>query len=590
MLNKAYLSNQENPHLFMANYLLELIGKNMEQHVSNEIVSLKERVDAYQEQEASFKEKIQSLENRIEALIRQANKPEQVNGKLKQSASLSTNNQQINLSFSPDVNPQFLVPQTYLNHLRNAHNGQPHSYNVQNFGFNPIMTSIPQQELWNQQRFYAQQAVADQSVKPETSPQHDVQLIQLNNKVNESSNSSASGSSSSEEEEEEVTEQQANVSAAPVNNTNNIPDAVCDDVDMELEESLPVQIAVQPEAVNQMETSTNKPDESLLQEKDIVMKSVDHSEVVSKVVAEEDTRKTLCLSEESEDETPAAPVLVTAEIHAVQSQPKIETIQDVNGSAEKSSNIAVTSPVQAVEEAKTSEADQNEEKNPPVKEAETTDEAQNEEQNPPLNDDMSTSKDDQTEKKYESSGTEEVNLIHPAEIMFDMNQLTSPPKIKYNDLSELVKDIAGDSDGEESENEGFLIDDSGISSILSSGGNSKEIDNAVELMEKSEWQHDAESKEIDECLKCLLGDNQELQIIKQSVEPIVDPIELQLKALLESPVYKAGQNQTSNFVSMPDISDVQPTINVPVITKSLNKSREIELENDFVPDYEEDDV
>lgn len=532
MLNKAFLNHQENPQLFMANYLLAASGTTLEDHESAEIVSLRSQVATYREQEASLLSKIEMLERRYSALERQVKNSDQAKSQTSQpvvAAPTYSTNQQSQL---PVCRP-FIVPQTYLSRMGLQ---DPLCSNF-SYSYSPPMVSIPPGNLPGTSSGLP---CTQTSVKAEDPLGLATEKSRAKKKQTESSDSSNSDESESEGAESK--------------------EKAHDDIVME---------SVEPsDNLNSKAKSFLQPNEDV----DMVA-LVDNLE---REINNKNLKSSLCLSEESEDEDAVPAVQVadssTSIIEPVNEESnkslKMKKLTEEKG-REPTSTVEIAGEEKTVVKAKLSNEETNQEKieflkacsivMPASVQAEVVDE----------------------------------EFIYPTSTAFGSDRMIVSPEERYKSLSDLVKDLTGESDSESGHGD-LVIDESFLGDTSANvDTNSIEIDNAVKLMEQTIIQND-DVKEINVCIKSLLDDKDDLHAAQSSAPvDLNDSIELQLMIMESSQDKNDKDNNSVSLLPEEDISDTQSSAdqeNVIPETKLINRSNDDEMDDEFVPDYEADDL
>lgn len=570
MLNNTFLHGQENPFLYMVNYLLTIKNTTLKDHVDNELEMLKKQVEIYKEQELNYLQKLEQLERRNVALERQIS-----------TTQTPQSSRQVSLPCYSEqtLHSRFSGPAMYVNQMG--------TYAHPSFMPNPhprFMVSVPAGSLQLLTNGF------ETDVKAETSPKP-VVVLQEGDKSESSDDSSSSSDSDTEDDEQKIVGKEVPaaypklpttvLAADPKDQTKEVPSADPKEQTAEVsgakeqtkevptvdpkEQTKEVPAAGAKEQTKEVPSEDSKEEteedpavDSMKFDDDVIMQELEQH-AGDPIVA-----SSLCLSEESEDDEITSSELTKPDKNeAKETKGKDET-------AVSSSDDKTTEKVKGGEQAQSKDEG-------PAKDAASINEPARKEIKDVI--------------VAEENNNEPIKL--PCEIA-DIMTPQSSENIKYNNLSDLVMDLVGDS-ADESDRENLVIDEAPMlvepNETETRSHNSKELDEAIkQQMNQSMSQKGRDdAKEIDKCLMDLLAEEKE-----DGIELFLDPIEKQLMAMetdeqaasvVAEPAQSASQQEAPK--GMPETSADK---RVPKNEKPLNRSDDISMEVDFEPDYEAEDL
>lgn len=244
MMNKAFLNNEPNPILFMANYLLDANETTLEQHCLEERNKLKDEVEQYKKKYYESLRQIEELERRMEAIERQYK-----NSILTASDSLLTNP-----SFQPYLNspPMTSIPSAQVNGF--VKDQKPISVvqtstpkkippisikSLQKTATKPILngSSTTRQAQVQSKLDLSEESSSEADSVLRFVPIEPKVVISKTTEESDSSSSSSSSSDSEDEEPEKKSEVNGDVVVKPVENfvikfVENVVIKPCEDVEM----------------------------------------------------------------------------------------------------------------------------------------------------------------------------------------------------------------------------------------------------------------------------------------------------------------------------------------------------------------------
>lgn len=644
MMNKTFLSSTENPFLFMINYLLESAGTNLVEHTSSEIAKLKQQVDTYREQEQYFLSKIEFLERQSQALKRQARNIGQ-----QYPQTLPLNDETGVSASNKSIRSSFLVPHTFWNHTQQHQLGHSSRTNPSAPGsnFNPcqqlLMNQQPTETSEDLKRGMKAMNlnISDKeshdddssSQSSDSDSSDDSSDSDSDNKVKEKIiHSTAQSSSSSHEKEkaevsgekcvpqlclseesEDENEKSAALVEEPTTEEVEVFDSKTNDT-----MATSLDVSVIPDDSNMILQVFNAPSLTANDQASITLPTnLEDAPVIDgggpfKAILEAINADKLLIripiANAIPDEIAETDLNLNSEINGqfteILSEFKDDSVVITEMSEFKDDPVEITeidckdyvlideqptaASTEVIDNIKTEDEITENHREPSSSDMEIEemkDEAEKFKEAPVV-EPISFDGQDVDQVEVEEPAAKKMKMSHPAEIVFDINQILNETTVKYNNLSDLVKDLAG-GDSEEETDSGILVIDE-MSRRLSQcdepdfSAHSMEIDDAVKELEHSGIQKEVtDSDEINDCLKALLENSDDSQGTKKIAEPeVIDPIEQQLMEMEKSPAPLPVEQ-------VPAEPQFSPAAQIEA--KPVKRDIVDVMQDDFEPDYEADD-